>query len=161
MTICCILIGCYCWSAMASPHVHSPRSTTSLVFKFVATDWPQSVSRILICLLTTMHTHNHHHWIYVWIPLTASFIWFGMLHIYALQELNAHSPDLPGTLFSMIITWKATGEPRYPSQKGQLPEISDVGASYLKPLFVTGGTITAVGFFLSLVAERWLRHSGR
>ncbi|KAF7972534.1 hypothetical protein HWV62_17836 [Athelia sp. TMB] len=88
-----------------------------------------------------MFAHGHHHLVY-WIPLFAAFIWFG-------------------TLFSMIITWKATGEPHYPSQAGSFPEISDVGASYLKPLFVTGGSITAVGFFLSLVFERWLRHSGR
>ncbi|KAF8896588.1 Frag1/DRAM/Sfk1 [Infundibulicybe gibba] len=39
--------------------------------------------------------------------------------------------------------------------------ISDVGADILKPLFVTGCCITAVGFFLSLFIERWLRHSGR
>lgn len=61
----------------------------------------------------------------------------------------------------MIITWKAMGEPHYPSQVGSLPEISDIGASFLKPLFIAGASVTAVGFFLSLVFERWLRHSGR
>lgn len=61
----------------------------------------------------------------------------------------------------MIITWKALGEPHYPTQAGSFPEISDVGASFLKPLFVAGGSVTAVGFFLSLVLERWFRHTGR
>lgn len=89
-----------------------------------------------------MHADNHHHWTYVWIPLLGSFIWFS-------------------TLFSMIITWKATGEPHYVSQGSNMPYISDIGADFLKPLFVTGASITAVCFFLSLVIERWLRHSGR
>jgi len=61
----------------------------------------------------------------------------------------------------MIITWKATGEPHYVSQDSNMPYISDIGADFLKPLFVTGASITAVCFFLSLVIERWLRHSGR
>jgi len=61
----------------------------------------------------------------------------------------------------MIIAWKATGEPHYPSQNSKMPYISDIGAYVLKPLFVTGGTITAISFFLSLSIERWLRHSGR
>jgi hypothetical protein len=61
----------------------------------------------------------------------------------------------------MIVTWKATGEPYYVSQNSNIPYISDIGADILKPLFVAGGSITAVAFFLSLVIERWLRHSGR
>jgi hypothetical protein len=61
----------------------------------------------------------------------------------------------------MIITWKTTGEPHYVSQNSNMPYISDIAADILKPLFVTGGCITAVSFFLSLVIERWLRHSGR
>jgi hypothetical protein len=65
------------------------------------------------------------------------------------------------TLVSMIITWKAMGEPHYVSQDSNMPYISDIGADILKPLFITGGSITAVSFFLSLVVERWLRHSGR
>lgn len=61
----------------------------------------------------------------------------------------------------MVIAWKAKGEPHYVSQDSNLPYISDIGADFLKPLFITGGTITAIAFFLSLVIERWLRHSGR
>jgi len=89
-----------------------------------------------------MSTSRHHHWAYVWVPLFGAFIWFG-------------------TLLAMIVTWKAQGEPHYVSQNSNLPYISDIGADILKPLFVTGGSITAVAFFLSLVIERWLRHSGR
>ncbi|KIM84311.1 hypothetical protein PILCRDRAFT_818651 [Piloderma croceum F 1598] len=86
---------------------------------------------------------NHHqHWAYVWIPVSGAFMWFS-------------------TLLSMIITWKATGEPHYVSQDSNMPYISDIGADILKPLFITGASITAVSFFLSLVVERWLRHSGR
>jgi hypothetical protein len=61
----------------------------------------------------------------------------------------------------MLITWGATGRPHYPTEGGNIPEISDVGASYLKPLFVTGCSITAVGFVLCLLAERVLRNHGR
>lgn len=61
----------------------------------------------------------------------------------------------------MLITWLATGRPKYVSQQGSIAYISDVGASYLKPLFIVGCAITAVSFFLSLTIERWLRHEGR
>lgn len=67
----------------------------------------------------------------------------------------------PATLLSMLITWLATGRPKYVSQDGSIAYISDVGADILKPLFVTGGAITAVSFFLSLFIERLLRHNGR
>ncbi|TFK75108.1 hypothetical protein BDN72DRAFT_832412 [Pluteus cervinus] len=85
---------------------------------------------------------DHKHWLYVWIPLFGAFIWFS-------------------TLLSMLITWLATGRQKYPSQEGSIAYISDVGASYLKPLFIAGSSITAVSFFLSLSIERWLRHSRR
>ncbi|KAI0687656.1 Frag1/DRAM/Sfk1 family-domain-containing protein [Cytidiella melzeri] len=85
---------------------------------------------------------SHQHWLYVWIPLVTATIWFG-------------------TLLAMLITWLAQGRPHYVSQDGSIAYISDVGADILKPLFVTGCCITGVGFFLSLVVERWLRHSGR
>jgi hypothetical protein len=61
----------------------------------------------------------------------------------------------------MIITWAATGTPRYPSEDGTIPYISDIGASYLKPLFITGCSITAVGFVTCLLIERLLRNHGR
>ncbi|KAI0707417.1 Frag1/DRAM/Sfk1 family-domain-containing protein [Earliella scabrosa] len=86
--------------------------------------------------------HEHQHWLYVWIPLFGSFVWFG-------------------TLWAMLITWLASGRPQYVSQDGSIAYISDVGADFLKPLFVAGCAITAVSFFLSLSIERWLRHEGR
>ncbi|QRV85437.1 Frag1 domain-containing protein [Ceratobasidium sp. AG-Ba] len=61
----------------------------------------------------------------------------------------------------MIITWAATGRPIYASQDGSIPYISDIGASYLKPLFVTGSIITGLGFFLSVLSERIYRMRGK
>ncbi|KAI0926001.1 hypothetical protein AcW1_008289 [Taiwanofungus camphoratus] len=61
----------------------------------------------------------------------------------------------------MLITWLATGRPKYVTQQGSIAYISDIGAGYLKPLFIVCCCITGASFFLSLVAERWLRHSGR
>ncbi|KAF5327275.1 hypothetical protein D9619_004241 [Psilocybe cf. subviscida] len=65
------------------------------------------------------------------------------------------------TLLAMLIVWLASGRPRYPSQDQRIAYISDVGASNLKPLFVTGCAITGVGFTLTLIVERILRHHGR
>jgi len=67
------------------------------------------------------------------------------------------------TVLAMLITWFAQGRPRYVSMEpGQrIAYISDVGADILKPLFIVGCGIAAVGFFLSLAVERWLRHEGR
>ncbi|KAF4613984.1 hypothetical protein D9613_007632 [Agrocybe pediades] len=85
---------------------------------------------------------RYRHWIYVWIPLAAGAMWFS-------------------TLLAMLIVWLASGRPKYPSQDGKIAYISDVGASNLKPLFVTGCAITGVGFILTLITERLLRHTGR
>ncbi|TRM70351.1 Frag1/DRAM/Sfk1 [Schizophyllum amplum] len=87
------------------------------------------------------HAHRHH-WYYVWFPLAAAFAWFA-------------------TLWALLITWLASGRPHYVSQDGNIAYISDVGADILKPLFIVGCCFTGIGFVLSLVAERWLRHSGR
>ncbi|KAJ6468397.1 Frag1/DRAM/Sfk1 [Mycena sanguinolenta] len=95
--------------------------------------------------LMSSNESARNHWWYVWIPLFGAFIWFG-------------------TIFSMLITWLAQGgtsRPRYSSQDQSIAYISDVGADILKPLFIVGCCITAVSFFLSLVIERYLRHSGR
>lgn len=64
-------------------------------------------------------------------------------------------------LWAMLIVWLASGRPRYVTQEGSIAYISDVGATFLKPLFVAGSSVTAVGFFLCLVVERLLRHTGR
>lgn len=42
-----------------------------------------------------------------------------------------------------------------------IPYISDIGASTLKPLFITGSVITTLLVSLTLVLERFLRHRGR
>ncbi|TBU32639.1 Frag1/DRAM/Sfk1 family-domain-containing protein [Dichomitus squalens] len=89
-----------------------------------------------------MSWKQHNHWLYAWIPLFGAFIWFGML-------------------WAMLITWLAEGRPKYPTQTGKVAYISDVGASFLKPLFITGCSITALCFVFALVVERWLRHRGR
>ncbi|KZT02611.1 uncharacterized protein LAESUDRAFT_752112 [Laetiporus sulphureus 93-53] len=86
--------------------------------------------------------YEHRYWLYAWIPIFGSFIWFF-------------------TLWAMLITWLATGRPKYVHEQGSIALISDIGASYLKPLFIACCSITGASFFLTLVTERWLRHSGR
>nr|GAT50192.1 predicted protein [Mycena chlorophos] len=89
--------------------------------------------------------HPKSHWWYVWIPVCSAVVWFG-------------------TILALLATWLAEGgthRTRYSSQQESIAYISDVGADFLKPLFVTGCVITALTFFLSLVIERYLRHSGR
>ncbi|KIL67468.1 hypothetical protein M378DRAFT_185555 [Amanita muscaria Koide BX008] len=82
------------------------------------------------------------HWAYVWVPFLGALVWFG-------------------TLLAMLIVWLAQGQPRLPSQDESIAFISDIGADILKPLFITGCSITATAFVVSLAIERWLRHSGR
>ncbi|CAE6398334.1 unnamed protein product [Rhizoctonia solani] len=64
------------------------------------------------------------------------------------------------TLTAMIITWAAEGKPVYESQDGSIPYISDIGASFLKPLFVVGSVITGLGFFFTVLSERVYREKG-
>lgn len=55
----------------------------------------------------------------------------------------------------MLIIYIAQGRPHYPTMgTSTIPFISDIGATSVKPLFVTGATITAVFFFLSLLSLR-------
>ncbi|KAJ7284586.1 Frag1/DRAM/Sfk1 [Mycena rebaudengoi] len=85
------------------------------------------------------------HWWYVWIPVFSSVVWFG-------------------TILALLITWLAEGGTKATSisyMANAIAYISDVATGFLKPLFITGCCITAVTFFLSLVVERYLRHSGR
>ena len=84
----------------------------------------------------------HSHWYYVWVPIITAFVWVG-------------------TLLAMLITWLARGRPKYVTMDGKIAYISDVGADFLKPLFIVGCCITAVGFVITLIVERWLRHEGR
>ncbi|KAI6024957.1 hypothetical protein PISMIDRAFT_561891 [Pisolithus microcarpus 441] len=88
------------------------------------------------------HLRAAHHRFFVTVPAFTAFIWFG-------------------SLLAMLLTWLISGRPKYVSQEGSVAYISDVGASFLKPLFVVVCCITGVGFLLSLVLERLLRHRGR
>ena len=84
----------------------------------------------------------HTHWYYVWIPIFTALVW-------------------EATILAMLITWLAQGRPKYVTMDGSIAYISDVGADILKPLFIVGCSITGVGFALTLMVERWLRHKGR
>lgn len=47
------------------------------------------------------------------------------------------------------------------SQGQRIPYISDIGADYLKAMFIAMSAVTVVSFTLSFLFERWLRHAGR
>lgn len=66
-------------------------------------------------------------------------------------------------LLAMLLRWIVLSRPKYPSMEPNqtIAYISDVGASSLKPLFITGCVITTIFLDLSFAAERYLRHSGR
>ncbi|KAG0693433.1 Frag1/DRAM/Sfk1 [Suillus ampliporus] len=89
-----------------------------------------------------LHLSTQSHRLFIFVPLFIAFFWFA-------------------TLLAMLLTWLISGRPKYVSQEGKVAYISDVGASFLKPLFVVSCCITGVGFVLSLVLERLLRHRGR
>lgn len=87
-------------------------------------------------------SHQHHHWAYVWVPWVGAFVWCGML-------------------VAMITVYYAKGGHAYPWQDSHVPYISDIGASFLQPLFIAGSSVTAASFVAVLVIERLLRHTGR
>ncbi|KLU93160.1 hypothetical protein MAPG_12098 [Magnaporthiopsis poae ATCC 64411] len=69
-----------------------------------------------------------------------------------------------GTLLGLLLHWiVGTNRTFYPSMSEDqyIAYISDVGASELKPLFVTGCVITSVFLDAGFLADRWLRHKGR
>lgn len=68
-----------------------------------------------------------------------------------------------GTLLGMLLYWVTAGEPHY-SEMGagqRIAYISDIGATFLQPLFIAGSTTMVVIFDLAFISERWLRHKGR
>ncbi|CAZ86490.1 unnamed protein product [Tuber melanosporum] len=81
--------------------------------------------------------HARKHFPYWVMPLICGGVWFSML-------------------WAMMITWLAQGQPIYASmnRRQTIAYISDIGANVLKPLFVTGCAITAVGFVFSLAFMR-------
>ncbi|KAG2118680.1 Frag1/DRAM/Sfk1 [Suillus discolor] len=89
-----------------------------------------------------LHLSTQSHRLLICLPLITGLFWFAML-------------------LAMLLTWLISGRPKYVSQEGNVAYISDVAASFLKPLFIVGCCITGVGFMLSLVLERLLRHRGR
>lgn len=66
-----------------------------------------------------------------------------------------------GMLVAMITVYYAKGGHAYPWQDSRVPYISDIGASFLQPLFIAGSSVTAASFVAVLVIERLLRHTGR
>lgn len=78
------------------------------------------------------------------LPTIASFSWLGML-------------------IAMLVVWSTSSNRQLPSMDpGQtIAYISDVGAFGLKPLFIACSAVTVVCLDLGLLAERWLRHTGR
>ncbi|KAI2643664.1 hypothetical protein GGS21DRAFT_497565 [Xylaria nigripes] len=83
-----------------------------------------------------------HYWI---IPVISGLVWLA-------------------TLLALFLYWVVnTHETIYPSmESGQtIAFISDVGASNLKPLFVTGSILTTVLLDVSFIADRVLRHKAR
>lgn len=68
------------------------------------------------------------------------------------------------TLLTMLLYWVLVDDKKpYESMQDdqKVAYISDVGASRLKPLFVTGCIVTTIFLDLSFLADRWLRHKGR
>lgn len=64
-------------------------------------------------------------------------------------------------LVAMITVYYAQGKGRYSWQDSAIPYISDIGASFLQPLFIAGSSVTSACFIASLAIERLLRHHGR
>lgn len=68
------------------------------------------------------------------------------------------------TLLGLLLYWIIPGDRRHYSSMAEsqhIAYISDVGADYLKPLFITGCVLTTVLLDISFLADRWLRHKGR
>ena len=63
----------------------------------------------------------------------------------------------------MLGYWLNSGQYHYPEEGAhqQIAYISDIGASFLKPLFIAGSATCVVVFDLAFISERWLRHQGR
>lgn len=66
-------------------------------------------------------------------------------------------------LVTMLVYWAATGKPHYSTMNpGQtIPYISDIGADYLKAMFIAMSAVTVVTFDCAFIFERWLRHTNK
>ncbi|KAL2863557.1 Frag1/DRAM/Sfk1 family-domain-containing protein [Aspergillus lucknowensis] len=73
-------------------------------------------------------------------------------------------PSLAGsvwflTLTSLLLTWIGRGMRPYPGQSNpHVPFISDIASFELKPLFLVGASITAMGFFFTVAAVHVMRY---
>lgn len=68
------------------------------------------------------------------------------------------------TLLALLLYWVVSENSVHyvsMSEAQQIAYISDIGASDLKPLFVTGCILTTVLLDISFASDRWLRHKGR
>ncbi|KAH8423002.1 uncharacterized protein LDX57_000758 [Aspergillus melleus] len=63
------------------------------------------------------------------------------------------------TLASLLLTWIARGMPQYPGQSNpHVAFISDIASFELKPLFLVGASITAVGFAFTVAIVHVVRY---
>ncbi|GLA23668.1 hypothetical protein ACMYSQ_011361 [Aspergillus niger] len=73
-------------------------------------------------------------------------------------------PTLAGTVWfltlaSLLLTWLARGMPVYPGQSNpHVAFISDIASFELKPLFLIGASMTAVGFVFTVAAVHVMRY---
>src|ERR1700761_6115638 len=63
----------------------------------------------------------------------------------------------------MLGYWLGAGSPHYGSMSANqnIAYISDIGATFLKPLFIAGSATMVVVFDLAFISERVLRHRAR
>ncbi|KAE8134041.1 Frag1/DRAM/Sfk1 family-domain-containing protein [Aspergillus pseudotamarii] len=92
--------------------------------------------------------------------------WF-FLHVFILNIPPSRLflfPALAGsvwflTLASLLLIWLVHGMPQYPGQSNQhVAFISDIASFELKPLFLVGASITAVGFVTTVAAVHVVRY---
>ncbi|RAK72908.1 uncharacterized protein BO72DRAFT_500579 [Aspergillus fijiensis CBS 313.89] len=93
-------------------------------------------------------------------------IW-SFLHVTILNIPPSRLPIFPSlagsvwflTLASLLLTWLARGMPQYPGQSNpHVAFISDIASFELKPLFLIGASMTAVGFWFTVAAVHVMRY---
>ncbi|PYH88093.1 hypothetical protein BO71DRAFT_366067 [Aspergillus ellipticus CBS 707.79] len=63
------------------------------------------------------------------------------------------------TLSTLLLTWLGRGMPKYPGQSNpHVAFISDIASFELKPLFLVGASMTAVGFLFTVAAVHVMRY---
>ncbi|RAL10738.1 uncharacterized protein BO97DRAFT_406732 [Aspergillus homomorphus CBS 101889] len=93
-------------------------------------------------------------------------IW-SSLHIIILNIPPSRLPIFPAlagsiwflTLATLLLTWLGRGMPRYPGQSNpHVAFISDIASFELKPLFLIGASMTAVGFWFTVAVAHVMRY---